>query len=368
MIEFSYDEKTYVKMSMRIGWWIYAIILGIALALFAWIGSMYVKNYLNGESGLAYTLIALIIYLGVVAAVIAVFFVSIRKQLGKSFAMYSANGVSVQAAEVTDDELIIHNLSRNSVGKTRRQDITSVKNYKSFFVVTTNTKTKWAVPFNEQTRLLYNVLTGAASVESLPPVSTSVQSGVASVEEKTTANESNVLHTDALSFEYELTEQQAITMLTKVVSVRFRALLGFAILFAVGAVIFLTVTVGNCMSGKGLSTSNVIFTVMFAAIATFGFVVYASKGKSGKTSGSNYFEQQSKDGQCHVRIELYDQGIVVVNLSRATRSYFRLADMEKVSLYADFFFVDFKSKEVLPVPLTERTRALYDILKNAVAK
>ena len=365
MIQFQYDEKTYIKMSMRIAWWIYAIILGVALALFAWIGSMYVSNYVSGENDLVYTLIALVIYLGVLVAVVAVFFVSIRKQLAKSFAMYSANGVVVQAAEITDDELIIHNLSRNSVGKTNRRDITSVKKYKNFFVVITNTKVKWAVPLNEQTQLIYDVLTGASDVAALPTTSNDTHNATASAKEET-VEQPNLLQTNALSFEYELTEQQAITMLTKVISVRFRALLVAAIFFAVGTVLFLAITIGNYLLGQGGTVTIWIFTVIFALFTTFGFVIYASKGKSGKTSGSNYFEQQSKDGQCSIRIELYDQGIVVVNESRDTRNYFRFADMERVRLYTDFFFVDFKSKEILPVPLTERTRALYDILNNGI--
>ena len=363
MIEFQYDEKTYVKMSMRISWWIYAIILGVALALFAWISSMYISDYVNGETDLAYMLIVLGVYLCVMAVIVAVFFLSIRKQLSKSFAMYSTNGVAVQRAEVTDEELIIYNVSRQNVTKTNRRDIASVKKYKNFFVVVTNTKVKWAVPFNGQTQLLYDVLKGVASITALPTNennSSDLPTEEKPLEQPTVSSQSN-----ALSFEYELTEQQAVSMLTKVISVRFRVILAVAIVFAVATVLFLVATAGNYLAGQDVATS-LIFTLLFALITVFAFAVYSSKNKSGKTSGSNYYHQQSKDGQCHIVVELYDQGIVVVNSLRESRIYFRFVDMERLRLYADFFLLEFKSKEVLPVPLTDNTRSLYEILSNGL--
>lgn len=367
MIEFQYDEKTYVKMSMRISWWLYAIIIGVVLALFAWVCSMYISDYANGEVALTYMLITLGVYLCVMAALIAVFFVVLRRQLAKSFAMYSANGVAIQRAEVTDEELIVYNVSRQNVTKTRRRDIVSVKKYKKFFVVATNMKAKWAVPFNEQTQLLYNVLTGVSSVEVLPTKNQDTES--ASVGEKVAEQSVDIpSQPDALHFEFELTEQQAISMLTKFISVRFRVLLVVGIFFALATVLFLLATVGSFLTVEEESITIPIFAVLFAILTVLDFVIYGSKNKSGKTNGSKYFEQQSKDGQCQMRIELYDQGIVVVNLQRETRVYFRFSDMEKVRLFADFYLVEFKSKEVLPIPLTDNTRALYDILNRGVRR
>ncbi|MCH5157238.1 MAG: hypothetical protein J1G02_05120 [Clostridiales bacterium] len=365
MIEFKYDEKTYVKMSMRISWWLYAIIMGIVLAIFVWIASMYVSDYINGETDLAYMLIVLGIYLCVVAALVTVLFVSIRKQLSKSFAMYSANGVLVQRAEITQEQLTIYNVSRQSVTKINRRDIKSVKNYKKFFVISTITNNKWAVPFDEHTQILYDVLTGVVPVEQLPEISNDSQEN--SPSEKDALQQTSTSQTDALSFEYNLTEQQAISMLTKVISVRYRIILAVAIVFAAATLLFLMAFVGNYIAGRD-SVTSLIFTLLFAIITVFAFAVYANKNKSGKTLGGSYFRQQSKDGQCHIRVELYDQGIVVVNKLLESRVYFRFSDMDRVRLFTDFYIVEFKSKEVLPVPLTDNTRALYDILNNGVKR
>ena len=370
MIEFQYDEKTYVKMSIRIGWWAYAIILGIVLVGFACFDVKIIADYLNGERNLTNTMISIGLCLVFFAIFVGVFFVSIRKQLSKNFAMYSSNGVVIQRAEITDEELIINNVSRQSVTKTNRRDIVSVKKYKSFFVVTTNTKTKWAVPFNNKTQLLYDVLTRKASISDLPTQSKKheTENEIVSVEDKHFEQQDILSQANALSFEYELSEQQAINMLTKVISVRYRAVLGSLIVCSIFAVIFVVAMIVDYLTSNALTSSLVIFTVVFAVLTVLLSIIYANKNKGGRVSGSNYFHQQAKDGVCLQRIELYDQGIVVINKLRDTKVYFRLSDMEKVSLFNDFFFVEFKSKEVLPVPLTDDTRRLYDILNNGIKR
>lgn len=367
MIEFKYDEKMYRKMSLRIMWWFYALIVGIVVAVFAWISSIYISDYVNGETELAYTLIVLGIFLTVLIVLVAVMFVSSRKQLAKNFAMYSANGVVIQVAEVTDEELIVTNVSRHNVTRMLRRDIASVKKYKDFFVVVTNTKVKLAVPLDSQTQLLYDVLTGAATVEQLPtkPSDTTTPSDatVESEPQQPTAPQ----QTDALSFEYELTEPQAINMLTKIISVRYRVVFAAIIIFSLFTAGLLGATVVNYVTDNRLVVSYLVLGVICAIATTLFSVAYANKNKSGRVSGGNYFRQQCKDGQCVLSIELYDQGIVAVNKLRDTRVYFRIADMEKVRLFTDFFYVELKSKEVLPVPLTEQTKRLYDILNNALS-
>ena len=364
MIEFKYDEKTYRKMSLRLVWWFYAIIFGVLLAAYAWIMGSVISNMVTQKTDLVILVMGIVFLVILLAAMVVTMVVGVRRQLSKSFTMYSDNGVVIQQAEVTDEELIIRNVSRQNVTRTNRRDIASVKKYKGFFVVTTNAKVKWAVPLDENTQLLYDVLTGKASVADLPTQSKSEESHLA--EEKTTQQPDIPLQSNALNFEYELSEQQAVSMLTKVISVRFRMLLASTIILAGFTAFFLFMTVTDYLKSQQITAANLIFAVLFAVLTALSFVVYVNKNKSGKISGNNYFQQQSKDGQCMQRVELYDQGIVVVNILRDTRVYFRLADMEKVSLFADFFFVDFKSKEVLPVPLTDSTKKLYDILNAAV--
>ena len=368
MIEFQYDEKAYRKMSLRLVWWVYAIIFGVLLLAYAWIMGSIISNLVKQKTDLVIIVVGVLFLVILLGVLVVTMVLGVRKQLSKSFAMYSDNGVVIQQAEVTDEELIIRNVSRQNVTRTNRRDIASVKKYKSFFVVTTNTKVKWAVPFDERTQLLYDVLTEKASVADLPTKQESVEGKSVVSEEKPSEQPAIPYQPDALSFEYELSEQQAISMLTKVISVRFRMLLASAIILAGFTAVFLFMTVTGYLKSQQFSTVNMIFTVLFAVLTVFSIAIYCNKNKTGKTSGSNYFQQQSKDGQCVERVELYNQGIVVINKLRDTRAYFRLADMESVRLFNDFFFVEFKSKEVLPVPLTDNTRKLYDILSNAVKR
>ena len=367
MIEFKYDEKTYIKMSLRIGWWVYAVIFGIVGILFVYFGTTIISDYFQGKREFFDTMVSIGLCLVLGAVLVAVFFVSIRKQLAKSFAIYSADGVVCQKAEVTDEELIIYNVSRQSITRMNRRDITAVKSYKKFFVVVTNTKVKWAVPFDEQTQLLYDVLTGRANISVLPAKSEEIEGETDFVEEKSAEQPEMNMQSDALSFEYELTEQQAISMLTKVLTVRFRMFLVAIVIFSILTVGYIVALLVNYFAFNKISLSQVIFACLFAILTALGAVTYGKKNKSGRVNGSNYFQQQAKDGQCIQIIQLYDQGIVVVNKLRDTHVYFRITDMEKISLFTDFFIVELKSKEILPIPLTESTQTLYDILKNGIS-
>ena len=365
MIEFQYDEKTYRRMSVRISWWVYAVLLGFVVAVFAWISSIYIEDCVNGETTLTYTLIVLLVFLAVLVAIFAVFIVTMRKQMSKSFAMYSANGVVRQTAEITDEEIVVTNLSRQNVTRILRRDIASVKKYKIFFVIVTNTKVKLAVPFNVQTQLLYDVLTGAATLDQLPTKPTAEQELLNA--EQSTQQPAPPVQTDALSFEYEITEPQSVSMLTKIISIRYRVFIVAFILFSIIMAGLIIALVVNYIWYNQVVTSYAIFVAICVMLLILLSVVYGSKNKSGRTSGSNYFHQQAKDGKCILRAELYDQGIVAVNVLRDTRTAFRFADMERVRLFADFFCVEFKSKEFLPIPLTEDTRKLYEILNNGVS-
>lgn len=307
MIEFQYDEKTYRKMSLRIVWWVYAIIYGVILAAFTWVMVSFISDLVKNETDLIIVIMGIVFFAIILAAIVVTMVVAVRKQLSKSFAMYSANGVVIQRAEVTDEELIIYNVSRQNITRTNRRDIASVKKYKSFFVVTTNTKVKWAVPFTEQTQLLYDVLTGRASISDLPAQSEKSLSETALAEEK--PFEQPPYQDNALSFEYELSEQQAVSMLTKVVSVQFRILLASTVVLALFTAFFVYSTVTGYLDSQEISTANVIFTVLFAFFTVLTLVLYFNKNKSGRVNGSNYFNQQAKDGQCQQRVELYDQGM-----------------------------------------------------------
>ena len=364
MVEFQYDEKTYRRMSVRIGLAAYAVIFGALIVACGAIMAVVISNWLKEDVGSLTYVIGALFFALVLGALLAVMVISIRKQLSNSFAMYSANGVLLQRAEISDEELVITNVSRQNVTKINRRDIMSVKKYKDFFVVITNTKVKWAAPLNEQTQLLYDVLTGKSSVADLPAKTNVTEEGVAveKIAEQPTVSEQS----DALSFEYELSEPQAIDMLTKVITSRLRmALIGIIIssLFTLG---FLTAVLVAYFTENAIFTTGVIFVVVFALITALFAFTYGARNKSGRVSGANYFKQQSKDGRCILRIELYNQGIISVNVLRDTRAYFRITDMERVSLFNDFFFVEFKSKELLPVPLTEGTRRLYEILNEGV--
>lgn len=365
MIEFQYDEKTYRKMSVRIGWWIYAVMFGIIFAILAGIcGKIIADNVREGKDWI-YSLISAGLFLVILAVLVAALIVGMRKQLAKSFAMYSANGVLLQRAEIVGDEIIVTNVSRQNVTRINTRDIASVKKYKDFFVVNTNTKSKWAVPFDEQTRKLYDALTGKTDISQLAKETKNTADG-SLADEKVVQQPAIPFDPNALSFEYELSEQQAVNMLTKVISVRFRSVLASLILFAVVTAVYLALMLISYLTGDEILTRHIIMSVVCACGTVFFAVAYANKNKSGRVSGENYFKQQSKDGQCKLRVELYDQGIVTFNVLRDTRTLFRLADMEAVKLFNDFFYVEFTSKEVLPIPLTDDTRRLYDILNNAI--
>lgn len=368
MIEFQYDEKTYRKISARVGAPVYATIFVTLAVAFGAVMAVVVSNWVEDEAGLVTILAGTIFFLLILGTFVAVMLVAIRKQLSKSFAMYSTNGMLIQRAEVTQEEIVITNVSRQNVTRINRRDIASVKNYKNFFVVVTNTKVKWAVPFNEQTRLLYDVLTGKASIQDLPAKPNSEEEVVTVEQSKVQSDVQPDIpsNSNTLSFEYELSEQQAINMVTKVLATRLRVAIGgivFCSLFALGIIVAIFV---DYFAGNEVPTSRVIFVLVFAVLDALFVIAYCSKNKSGRTSGSNYFSQQSKEGRCVLRLELYDQGIVSVNVLRDTRAYFRLSDMQRVRLFKDFFLVEFASKEILPVPLTDETKKLYDILNDAI--
>ena len=364
MIEYKYDEKTYVKMCMRIGIWVYVAILSVPVAIFAGVCASIIASDVKEGEDWVFTLLAVGLLAVLFAILVAAMFVGIRKQLSKSFAMYSANGITHERVEITDEELIITNVSRQSVVKLKRSNIASVKLYKNFFTVVNKMKANWVVPLNGQTQLLYDVLTGRANPSNVP-TDVKAEEGV-TVEEH---HADSVPHDpNALSFEYELTEQQAIAMLTKIISVRFRIVLAAIVVTSFLALVLTAITVGNYLTGNEIDTWDIVLAVAGAIGAALFTVAYCGKNKKGRTLGSNYFQNSAKDGSFVQRIELYDQGIVVANRLRETRLYFRLTDMDRVCLFKDFFFVEFKSKELLPIPLTEQTRKLYDILNNAIKR
>lgn len=366
MIQFSYDEKTYRRMSARVGLLGYAIIFGTLIVAYGVLMGIIISNWVKEGSDLITMLIGIILSLGVLAALIVVMIIAIRKQFSKSFTMYSANGVVLQGVEITDEELVVNNLSRQNVTRINRRDIASVKKYKTFFVVVTNAKVKWAVPFDGQTQLLYDVLTGKASVTDLPAKANEPHDENVAETQRVAEQVVAPAPSDALSFEYQLTEQQAINMLTKVITSRLRVvLIGMIITSLLTLVVTATVLV-EYFTVNAVSTSRVIFIAVFALLTAFCAITYGNKNKSGRISGGNYFNQQSKDGKCVLRIELYNQGIVSVNVLRDTRVYFRISDMLRIKMFNDFFLVEFKSQEVLPIPLNEDTRKLYDILNNGV--
>lgn len=363
MIEFQYDEKTYRKMSARVGALMYAVLfvtLGVAFGI---VMAVVISNWVKEKTDLVIILMGVVFFLLILGAMIATMIVAIRKQLSKSFSMYSANGIVLQRAEVTQDEIIITNVSRQNVTRINRRDIASIKNYKSFFVVVTNTKVKWAVPFTNQTQLLYDVLTGKANIQDLPAKADSTQESV--TVQQSVVQPDIPIKSDALGFEYELSEQQSINMLTKVIAARLRVALVGIVMSSLITLGILAVVLVDYFAGNEVPTSRVIFVAVFTVIDALFAVAYGSKNKNGRTSGSNYFHQQSCDGKCVLRLELYDRGIVAVNVLRDTRTYFRLSDIQRVRLFNDFFFVEFASKEVLPVPLTDDTKKLYEILNNA---
>ena len=358
MIEYQYDEKTFRKMAVRISIVAYLILSVILVAILSLGIAFVVDNYLSGERDLKSTLISAGMIAIVLVVMIVVFVVSMRKQLSKSFAMYSVDGFVRERVELTDEEIIVTNVPRQSVSKLKRSDVIAVKKYKDFFCVITREKRKWVIPFNEQTTLLFDALTGKSSAVAL--------SSETKVESTDVEQPVQTISTDALSFEYEITEQNAISMLTKVITLRFRIVLAAAILCSVVALGFFSVVIVNYWIGSDSENAYIYIAFVLLLFAIFFWIMYGSRGKSGKTSGLNYFNSGEKDGVFLQRVELYEQGIVVVNVLRDTRVRFRFSDMDSVRLCDSFFYVEFKTKELLPVPLTDNTRGLLDILKKGV--
>ena len=365
MIEYKYDEKIYRRMAMRINLWIYVLAFGIVSAAFVVYCASFISESVQKHKEATFVVMSILLLLLLFGLFIGIMAFAMRKQMSKAFQMYSVDGVIHEKVEFANDELIITNVPRQNVVKLRLSSITAVKLYKSFFAVVNINKAKWVVPLNEQTQLLYDALTGKADIAQLATEVKTEGEGI-SVDETVAEHSEMQIQSNALGFEYELTEPQAISMLTKIISVRFRIVLAAIIFASIVAAGILAFVVADLVAGNTLSTGEWVTAIVLAVGIALLSVAYSRKNKQGRVSGGNYFTSGAKDGEFHQRIELYDQGIIVINTLRDTRVCFRFADMDRVCLFKDFFYVQFKSTEILPIPLTDSTKRLYDILKSGV--
>ena len=364
MIEYQYDEKKFKKMAVRASLPLLLAMYGVMLAIFAFVFGVAIDKYLKGNS-LTSVAILLILSVVILVTVVASIVIFVR-QLSKNFAMYCDNGVVHEAVEVIGDEIVVTNFSCNSVARRPKSEIVAVKKYKDFFAVTVKPRVKWVVPFNEQTKLLYNVLTGAAGWDSLPGAKSSAD---IAANKETAPVESTQDSEGILTFDYQLTEETSVSMLKKVLYKKLRVLLICGIIFSAISLLGLITFFAMVFTGTEVSASFATIFIEGLVFSAVFYILYGVGGVvTGKKRGLAYFENISVNGVAQQSIELYDKGIYVVNKARDTRVQLRFSVMQKLVVCKDFFYLDLTSKEVLPIPLTDSTRKLCDLLKQHVAQ
>ena len=365
MIEYQYNEKTFKKMAVRASLPMLLVMYGVMLGIFAWLLGASIDMYLEGDS-LTNAAILLIVSVVILVTVVTSIVIFVR-QLSKSFAMYADNGVVHEAVKIIGDELVVTNYSCNSVARRPKSDILAVKKYKDFFAVTVKPRVKWLVPFNEQTNLLYNVLTGATSWDSLLGVKNGEATDTVNKEIATVENTQET--SSKLTFDYELTEEMSISMLKKVIYKKLRILLICGIIFSAISLLGLVTFFAMVLSGIEVDSSVATVFVEGIIFSAVFYVLYGVGGAvTGKKRGQAYFQNISVNGMAQQSIEVYDKGIYVVNKLRDTRVQLRFAVMQRVVVCKDFFYLELNSKEVLPIPLTDSAAKLCEILKQNVAQ
>lgn len=345
--EYSYDAERYRKMYFRSSWG--AVILShiVFVAILLSIG---VTVTIILDQNIYVRVVFAVVYGAVVLATVFLRVNALRKQLQKTFEMYCEDGKVTERMEIAGNALFVQNLCNQNSSLFERRNIVKVKRYSDFFVVTTASANRYFVPFNGETERLYLALTDSALFEragcaySRPNVPCERTEGVQ-------------------SFDYTLTRKQATDMMAKISLLCVRGMLITSPFYlAVGVLFFVFAVTGDePLSFFALGGLMCFLTALFVL-----YSVYVCE--KSKKNGKGYFDENSLDGAMQIRIELTQRGIVAVNVLHNTRTEFRLRDMVRVKRVKGYFFLQFASAQILPVPYTSETAKLFEILQNALPK
>lgn len=345
--EYSYDREQFCRMSRKISLKKNILVSLIVAVLF---GTIF------GTVILLVDEIVVRITLAVMYVVfITMFIVGLRRGARnireKNFAMYGKDGVISERIEIEGNTLSVANLGTDSHSRVDRSGIRKVRMYDGFFTVALSTGTVKPVPLTPQTRPLYDALTddalfdraAAAHPEKLP--------------DRPVERPTNVL-----CFDYELTREQTVRIMRSY-GVSRMGIVCVSLLIVMGAIVFIS---GFFKTEKSYFIANLSLGCVLMAVGILLSVLIFVGIRNVSSNGAAYFEMNSRDGKVLQRIELSQQGIVVVNVLKDYRTNFRLADMARIRRGKGYFVVEFATNEVLPIPINAETSRLCDTLVAAL--
>lgn len=346
--DFSCDMKQYVAMGKRAS----ALALFVSCCFFSYILVAFAVIAVLFSTGVIGKIVVGSIFLALVAFVFVLSFLRLPKQMKKNFLMQSTDGVLHQTVEIVGNSLVVTNVGNGNVSEYGRSDVKKCVLRKDFFTVYFSNGSSLFVPVCEGTSALYGALTDSAQFDSAALANPQPQ------------HEEQPRPTDVLSYEYTLTQESAVKMITKINAARTKILWLCVVLFTVVAAWFIF----YAFTREGETVRCSVSAVMFFSLAILFVYMYATAAVNSKRNGEKCFEMNNVGGEMRYRVELSQQGIVVVNVLKTTRNSFRLADMTRVAKYRDFFSVEFVTNQVLPIPFNTETAKLCDVLTAALPK